>query len=133
VQLSLAQFFSSVGLLLAGVAFAMIGPLIALRSSTSRGHGQSWVFVVPGSARGGRRVLDWVTTSITSAWALSPLAILFLQWQNAADLQGLTTGWLFAAGAIGLVFSTVIFAIVAIELRRVRKTVLAEASPLARV
>jgi len=121
-QLSLAQFFSSVGLLLAGVAFAMIGPLIALRSSASRGHGQSWVFVVPGSSRGGRRVLDWVTTLITSAWAASPLAILFLQWQSAADLQGLTTGWLFSVGAVGLLFSTVIFAIVAIELRRVRKT-----------
>jgi len=133
VQLSLAQFFSSVGLLLAGVAFAMIGPLIALRASTSREHGQSWVFVVPGSARGGRRVLDWVTTLITSAWAVSPLAILFLQWQNAADLQGLTTGWLFGVGAIGLVFSAVIFAIVAIELRRVRKTVPAEAPALARV
>jgi len=78
--------------------------------------------VVPGSSRGGRRVLDWVTTLITSAWAASPLAILFLQWQSGADLQGLTTGWLFSVGAVGLVFSSVVFAIVAIELRRVRKT-----------
>ena len=35
VQLSLAQFFSSIGLLLGGVAFAMIGPLLGLRSAGS--------------------------------------------------------------------------------------------------
>jgi hypothetical protein len=51
---------------------------------------------------------------------MSPLVILFLQWQSAADLQGLTAGWLFSLGAIGLVFSTLVYAIVAIELRRVR-------------
>ena len=119
-QLSLAQFFSSVGLLLAGVAFSMVGPLIALRSAGSRAHGQSWVFVVPGAARGVRRLLDRVATVITGVWAMSPLVILFLQWQSAADLQDLTTGWLFSLGAIGLVFSTLVYAIVAIELRRVR-------------
>jgi hypothetical protein len=122
-QLSLAQFFSAVGLLLAGVAFSMIGPLIALRSAGSRAHGQSWVFVVPGSARGGRRLLHWVATVITAVWAMSPLLILFLQWQSAADLQGLTTGWLFSLGALGLVFSTIVYAIVVIELRRVRTDV----------
>jgi hypothetical protein len=120
VQLSLAQFFSSVGLLLAGIAFSMVGPLVALRSAGTRNHGQSWVFVAPGATRGGRRLLDWIATVITSAWALSPLVILFLQWRSAGDLQGLTTGWLFALGAVGLVFSAIVFSIVAIELRRVR-------------
>jgi hypothetical protein len=120
VQLSLAQFFSSVGLLLAAVAFAMIGPLSALRSAGSRAHGQSWVFVVPGSRRGGRRLLDWITTAITGVWTIAPVAILVLQLQSAVDLRGLTTGWLFGAGALGLVFSAVVFAMVSVELRRVR-------------
>ena len=62
-------------------------------------------------------LLLWLLT-----WPAATEKILFLQWQSAADLQGLTTGWLFSAGAVGLLFSTVIFAIVAIELRRVRKT-----------
>jgi len=62
-------------------------------------------------------LLLWLLT-----WPAATEKILFLQWQSVADLQGLTTGWLFSAGAVGLLFSTVIFAIVAIELRRVRKT-----------
>lgn len=131
VQLSLAQFFSSVGLLLAAVAFAMIGPLIALRSAGSRVHGQSWVFVVPDSRQGGRRMLDWITTLITTVWTLTPLAILFLQRQSAADLKGLTTGWLFGAGALGLVFSAIVFAMVSLELHRVRKEIPTKPAALA--
>ena len=131
VQLSLAQFFSSVGLLLAAVAFAMMGPLIALRSAGSRVHGQSWVFVVPDSRQGGRRMLDWITTLITTVWTLTPLAILFLQRQSAADLKGLATGWLFGAGALGLVFSAIVFAMVSLELHRVRKEIPTKPAALA--
>jgi hypothetical protein len=133
VPLSIAQFFSSVGLLLAAVAFATIGPLVALRSVSSPVHGQSWVFVIQGSLHGGRRLLDVVTTAISGVWAVSPLVILFLQWRSAVDLEGLTSAWLFALGALGLVFSTVVYALVAVELRRVRRGTPTAPPVLARV
>ena len=129
-QLSLAQFFSSVGLLLAGVAFSMIGPLIALRSASFVTHGQSWVFVVPARGSLGRRLLDCVASVFTAAWAVSPIVILVLQRRSAADLQGLTNDRLFSLGAVGLVFSAVVFAMVTIDLWRIRNAPVAKPQPL---
>ena len=121
VQLSIVQFLSSIGLLLAVIGFAMIGPLFALKSDGLRTHSQSWVLALPGSTRGARRILDWVATAFTLTWALAPLAVLVMQRPYAGELRGLSADVLVYGSAIGLLFATVVYALVAIELRRLRR------------
>jgi len=121
VQLSIVQFLSSIGLLLAVIGFAMIGPLLALKSDGSRTHSQSWVLALPGSTRGARRILDWVATAFTLTWALAPVAVLVMQRPYASELRSLSADALVYGSAIGLVFATVVYVLVAIELRRLRR------------
>src|SRR5262249_15831248 len=65
VQLSIVQFFSAVGILLAITSFAMIGPVLAIRSSFVRKHSQSWVLVLPMSIGKARRMLEWMVCAVT--------------------------------------------------------------------
>jgi hypothetical protein len=119
--LTVAQFFSAVGILLAAVSFAMIGPLLALRSSPVRKNSQAWVFVIPQSEGGPRRLLEWMICAVTILWALSPILILLLQVTVYAHLDTVA-GWLFWLGAIGLAVSSVTYSLVAWELRVTRLT-----------
>jgi len=119
VQLSSAQFFSAVGILLAVISFAMIGPLLALRSSSDRKHSQSWVLVLPCSAGGVRRLLEWTICSATIFWTLAPILVLLLQARSFVAVDA-TAGWAFGLGTIGLVFSGITHGLVARELRITR-------------
>jgi hypothetical protein len=108
-------------LLLAAIGFAMIGPLFALRSDEGRTHSQSWVLALSGSTRGPRRILDWIATGFTGAWALAPVGVLFMQRPYVSDLRGLSADAVVTGSVIGLVFATIVYALVAIELRRLRR------------
>jgi hypothetical protein len=119
VSLNIAQFFSAIGAVLAAIAFVMIGPLIALRSATDKTHSASWVFVVPAARGTWRRILELAICLATLIWAASPLLILILQFRFYASTD-VARNWLSWMGAGGLIFSSVVFAWAARELRIVR-------------
>jgi hypothetical protein len=121
VSLSVAQFFSAVGVLLAVIAFSMIGPLLVLRSSSGRQHSQSWILVLPLSPGGARRLLEWLICSVTLFWAASPLLVLLLQLRTFAAAS-VAAGWTFGLGTAGLLVASAVQALVARELRLTRLT-----------
>jgi hypothetical protein len=119
IQLSVAQFSSAVGMLLAVISSAMIGPLLALRSSSDRKHSRSWVLVLPRSAGGARRLLEWTICSVTIFWTLAPILVLLLQARSFVAVDA-TVGWPFGVGAIGLVTSGITHGFVGRKLRVTR-------------
>jgi len=118
IQLSVAQFFSAVGILLAAVSFAMVGPLLSLRSSPARRHSQAWVLVIPKAGTAPRLLLEWMICVVTMLWALLPVLILSLQLKVYPALAA--AGWLFYFGSIGLIVSSITYGFVAWELRLTR-------------
>jgi hypothetical protein len=118
LQLSLSVFYSAIGLLLAAVAFAAIGPVSILRGATARST-DAWILSLPRRRGPGGRVLEACIATVTVAWALAPMAILALQLRSDIALDA-WSGWLLRVGAAGLVFATIVFTLAAAELRRVR-------------
>jgi hypothetical protein len=121
VQLSIAQFFFAVGILLAITSFAMIGPLLAMRSSSVRKHSQSWILVLPRSPGKARRMLEWMVCAVSILWAVSPMLILLLQVSSYAGVDGMAS-WAFGLGTVGLAVSSTTYGFVARELRVTRLT-----------
>jgi len=119
VQLSISQFFSAVGGLMALVSFAMIGPLTLLR----RGRGQPvvdpWILVIARRRGWVPALLEGAICISTVAWVLLPLLLLLLQTANFAEL-GSGERLAFLGGAVGLGLSSLVHALVAWELRLIR-------------
>ncbi len=121
VDLDLAQFISGVGMILAAIGFAMLGPLLALQAAKGQPHEQAWVFAIPPQARLGPRLVAGAARLVLAAWAASPLAILIVQSIGAPDLSGLSS-WLGEArlvGALGLCFASGVFLSVARALGKI--------------
>jgi hypothetical protein len=62
-----------------------------------------------------------VATAFTLTRALAPVAVLVMQRPYASELRSLSADALVYGSAIGLVFATVVYVLVAIELRRLRR------------
>jgi hypothetical protein len=119
IQLSIGLFFTTVGLFLAAIAFAMIGPLVALRNSKSHATSSVWILVVPTAGNQRRWVLEGLILAVTITWVSFPLLVLILQLTADIDLEGVGE-WALPFGAAGLVFSSIIYALVAWEMRTCR-------------
>lgn len=120
IQLSIGLFFTTVGLFLAAIAFAMIGPLAALRNSKSHATSSVWFLVVPTAGKQRRWVLEGLILAVTIIWGAFPLLVLILQLTADTDLE-VVGGWALPFGAAGLVFSSIVFALAAWELRVFRR------------
>jgi hypothetical protein len=122
IPLSIGLFFAAVGFFLAAIAFAMIGPLLALRNSRSRTTILSvWILTTPISGKHACLLLEGIILAVTIIWASFPLLVLVLQLTADIDLEGVA-GWVLPIGAAGLVFSCIVYALVAWELRVFRGT-----------
>lgn len=119
IQLSIGLFFTTVGLFLAAIAFAMIGPLVALRNSKSHATSSVWILVVPTAGNQRRWVLEGLILAVTITWVSFPLLVLILQVTADIDLEGVGE-WALPFGAAGLVFSSIIYALAAWEMRTCR-------------
>lgn len=119
VQLSLTQFFSGVGILLGAVSLAMMGPVLALRSSPTRKHAQSWILVAPRASGKVRELMESVIMTASLAWAALPIVILFIQIAAYGNMNPKLV-WVIWLGAVGIVFSIVTNFVVIYELRRTR-------------
>lgn len=125
LQLSLALFFSGVGILLAAIAFACFGPIVKLHG-TSETSTQAWIMSLPRPPGVGGGLLERCVALIGVAWAVAPCVILVLQ--LVILVRQLRSGvsaqsgnlWLLGIGAASLIFSSVVFLIAAIELRHLR-------------
>jgi len=65
------------------------------------------------------RVLEAAVTVVSFAWGLAPLLILAMQLNAGLDLTGVSD-WGLPLGALGLVFSSLVFLWAGYELWRVR-------------
>jgi hypothetical protein len=123
-QVSLGFFFTSVGLIFAAMAFAMIGPLIAIRSAKSQSISSAWTLVTPTGDKRCWTILECFILIVTIVWAAFPMLVLILQLQSGVDLQGMAEGmgrWGLVLSAIGLMFSSFTNGWAAWELRKLRK------------
>jgi len=118
-QLSIKLFFSSVGILLAAVSFAMIGPLMGMKSSESRRIENPWIFLLPFRKTVVGGILEILIVLISLCWALSPLIILNLQRSIEGQL-GDISGLVLLFGRLGLIFASVVQCIAAYQLGRLR-------------
>ncbi|MEE9171168.1 MAG: hypothetical protein V3U73_15525 [bacterium] len=120
LQLSIGLFFSSVGVFLGLIAFAMIGPLITLRRSSNSQISQPWIMIV--STRGGfmTKVLEATIMVISLLWALLPLVLLVMQWYAKVELRGVERLAMFI-GALGLAFSALVYCWASFEMLNVRR------------
>jgi hypothetical protein len=118
LPLSIAVFFSGAGILLAMIAFACIGPIVRLRG-TATSSTQAWIMSLPRPPGVMGWLLEGCIAVIGVTWALAPLVIFVLQLRSGVAAQSENV-WLWRIGAAGLIFSTVVFLIAAIELRHVR-------------
>lgn len=119
IQFSAAQFILSVGWILAVIAFAMIGPLIALKRSKDKRHTQPWVIVLSSFSGLTRSAFETVLAFLTYAWAISPLILFGIH--IAAYLKNASSGiiWMSLSG-FGYVFASAIYLLVTRELRILR-------------
>jgi hypothetical protein len=120
LQLSISAFFSAVGVFLATIAFAMIGPLRGIRGSGERETRQAWVMATPrGIGRMGT-LLEGLVASASFIWAISPLIILLLQWKLVLEVERIPKTVL-TVSSFGLIFSSAVFVVVALRLRHYRE------------
>ena len=124
LKISIGVFFAAVGIFLAAVAFATLGPVIKLRSlhrqSTRREREwQHWILALEGSTGLARQGLEVTISLVSLIWGLAPLAILVLQLTADVDLTGVNE-WGLPVGALGLAFSSMVFLWAARELRKYR-------------
>ena len=124
IKLSIAVFFSSVGIILAAVAFACIGPIVKLRNPVEASR-QPWIMSLPRQTGPFGAILEWVVFSVSIAWAAAPIAVLVLQIATDTGLEGssVLAVW---TGGVGLVFASLVFLSAAAVLRGVR----AQGAPL---
>lgn len=115
IQISIGLFFTTVGLFLAAIAFSMIGPIVALKNAESRARSQTWIMVLPTKGKHSRWMLEVLILGVTIIWAFSPLLLLILQLTAGIDPE-VVGGWPLPIGASGLLFSSVIYGLVAWEL-----------------
>lgn len=120
VRLSLAYLFTAVGFFLLATAFAMMGPVIALRRSQCYDHTSAWIMVVPMGNGFLHRLLEGVIVSASIVWTVFPLVILLLQFTAHSNFTGIEL-WFLRIGAFGLAFSSIIYGMASWELHECRK------------
>ena len=126
IKVSIGVFFASVGMFLAAVAFAALGPVTTLRRQVKESSPQTWVMALAKGRSPAGLGLEALITIVSLAWSLAPLLILTLQLTAELDLTGISD-WGVPLGTVGLVFSSLIFLWASYELWRVR----GRAQPLA--
>jgi hypothetical protein len=127
ISISIGVFFTSVGLFLAALGFALIGPLTTLFAAESRSHSQPWIMVLrrrPGKLSA---VIEVVVLAISAFWAILPVCIIVLQFSSWSELQGVGK-WMLPIGTLGLLASSVIYCLVAYQLWLCRKSLAADGS-----
>jgi hypothetical protein len=125
IKVSIGVFFASVGMFLAAVAFAALGPVMTLHRLAPESSPQTWIMGLTRGRSPAGLVLEGVTTIVSLAWALAPLLILTMQLRAEVDLTGISD-WGIPLGAIGLIFSSLVFLWASCELWRVRNRVTPE-------
>lgn len=120
VQIGLGTFVVSVGVFLAVVAFAMIGPIMRLRAADGEAPDHSWIMALVSRSALTQRTLEPVILLVSLLWAMTPLAILFLLSTAGVDMAGINDTGRFA-GAVGLAFSSAVFLWAAWTLRGLRR------------
>jgi hypothetical protein len=119
IKVSIGVFFASVGMFLAAIAFAALGPVTTLRRLAQEISPQTWILALTKEHSPASLVLEAVIVIASLAWALAPLFILTLQLRAEVDLTGVSD-WGVPLGAIGLIFSSLVFLWTCWELWRVR-------------
>jgi hypothetical protein len=119
IQLSIYLFFSSIGILLSAVAFAMIGPIMALVSADIKVCRHPWIFLLPfkRSILGG--ILEVTIFLVLLLWAGAPLVLLILQRALEVHLDD-NSGSILLVGKIGLLFASLVQGIVVWQLSKAR-------------
>lgn len=108
IKLSIGVFFASVGVFLAAIAFAALGPLTAMRRAPAPLEPQTWIMAL-GCERGPAGLgLEFAIMVASLAWALAPLAILAMQLRAGVDLTGVSR-WGLPVGAVGLIVTSLVF------------------------
>lgn len=116
INFSIGEFFALVGLILTTNAFILIGPLRSLRNVKERAHTSSWIMVLPKGSDALGNAIEILIIGVSVFWSLFPLVIIYLQYATAVDLAGVVVQWAIPLGTIGLLFSSVIFAVAVREL-----------------
>lgn len=117
IPLSVEAFFSTVGFLLFGLAFAILSPLLTLRSG-SHGH-HVWILAFRAPFTRSGRLLEHAILLVSVVWALAALAILVCQLSSETQLVGLSAVAV-KAGYVTLIISSVVFTYAVAILRKVR-------------
>ncbi|MFC1633971.1 hypothetical protein ACFL5Z_03955 [Planctomycetota bacterium] len=120
LEISISVFFSSVGVLLATIAFAMIGPVRGIRLVSGREERQAWIMTTPYGCGFMGWLLEGLVILATFIWAISPVCIMLLQLTTGLEVEAIRKS-LLVAGALGLVVSSSVFLVVASQLRHYRK------------
>ena len=120
MPLRIGLFLSAVGLLLTAIAFAMLGPILALRRSPDVEVALPWIFVAPTGGSVTSNILEVILLAISGAWIAAPLLLLYLQLTPGFEFQG-TERLFFVLGMAGLVFSSIVYLIVSTALWRLRR------------
>jgi len=121
MKLSLAIFVSSVGIILAALAFALIGPVVRLWNIDSKKHTQPWVFAIPRQSSFVGWGLEGTVNFLLILWALSPLIILVLQSNIASEIAILMPMWVIIFGKTCLILSSAMFSLTVITLWKIRR------------
>ena len=118
VSFTLGSFVGWFGLLVTAVAFGGIGPLVTLgRAATPIGG--PWIMTLPRGPGTAGFVLECAILLASGVWAAFPLLIVSLQLPANSRLDG-GVDWFSAISAVGLVLSSAVFVLIALELRRNR-------------
>ncbi len=120
IRLSLHSFFVAIGLVLGAIAFAMLGPVVALRESRTSPSSTTWVLAVKRGTSLPRRLLEGAVVVVSVCWSAFPLAVLSLQVVTASGIRGLDA-WFLWIGAAGLVFACAVHGVASYELWLHRK------------
>lgn len=118
LKLSISLFFSSIGLILAAIAFACIGPMMALRRSKGSSR-QTWIMSLPFSLGLIGVCVEALVSLISLVWVMTPPFILYLQFTAGSGAEGLNTRAI-SAGFYGFSFASIIFLFAIWELRKIR-------------
>ena len=116
LNLNVGFSFAGIGILLAAVAFLMLGPLLVLGVRTDKSESATWTLAV---CTRDRPLLEVILFAIWSLWAISPILIGITQVFENAPLPIIYRG-IRGAGMLGLVFASYLFIRATIIFRALR-------------
>jgi hypothetical protein len=120
ISIPIGLFLAAAGLILGVNAFAMVGPLLALRRAERAEAPGTWIMVAPTTGEWPAQVLESLILLVSFLWVMAPIAVLALQLTTDLDFRPLEAVAL-SFGMLGAVVASVTHLAASVRLRALRR------------